>query len=125
MSRVWFAGSSFEPLTLVLKATGIPKRATLVVLSNVHGNKGILFRGSRSALVSKSVGRQMTVKLNDSGATHALRLKIKQIRFSAMNRLDRNSGLSGHVYEEFSRCAASSGSKQQHKTVAICSRQNA
>ena len=66
----------------------------------------------------------MTVKLNDSGATRAFRLEIKKIRFSAMNRLDRNLGLIGHVYEEFSKCAASGGSKQQRKTVAICSSQD-
>lgn len=64
----------------------------------------------------------MTVKLNDSGATHALRLKIKQIRFSVMNRLDRNSRLIGHVYEEFPnapRPAGASSNAEPSPTVAV------
>ena len=55
------------------KATGIPKRAALVALSDVHGNKGISFDGSVRVCVEMSKPSNDSQEVNDSGATHALR----------------------------------------------------
>src|SRR5439155_16616529 len=73
---VWFARSSLQPLTLVLKATGIPKRAGTGCASNVHR---ISSREFLRACVELSKRPNDCQELNDSGATDALRSETASI----------------------------------------------